>query len=297
MGSLLRPEYLKQAREAHAAGRLAPAEFKRIEDRAVDEAIALQEGAGLDVITDGEMRRGHFTGSLSEAITGLGEVPAETIRWRGATPGDALEFQHGTAVTDRLRRYRSLAQEELVYLRAKASRPVKATLPSPLMMQTFWSATHSRAAYDGPFEMFADAAEILRREIRELVELGCEYVQVDAPELATLVDESVREGFRARGIDPERILDEGIEIIDSVADAPGPHYALHLCRGNREGHWMAEGGYEAISRQVFRRATRFHTRAGARGRAPGADRPRRAPLPSRPALDLAAVRVRLDARR
>jgi 5-methyltetrahydropteroyltriglutamate--homocysteine methyltransferase len=127
------------------------------------------------------------------------------------------------------------------------------------MMQTFWSETHSRAAYDDPFEMFADAAEILRREVRELVELGCEYVQVDAPELATLVDESVREGFRARGIDPERMLDEGIEIIDSVADAPGPHYALHLCRGNREGHWMAEGGYEAISRQVFRRATRFHT--------------------------------------
>jgi 5-methyltetrahydropteroyltriglutamate--homocysteine methyltransferase len=226
VGSLLRPEYLKQARDAHAAGRLPPVDFKRIEDRAVDEAIALQESAGLDVITDGEMRRGHFTGSLSEAIKGLGEVPAETIRWRGATPEDELEFQHRTAVT----------QEELVYLRAKASRPVKATLPSPLMMQTFWSATHSMAAYDDPFEMFADAAEILRREVRELVALGCEYVQLDAPELATLVDESVRDGFRAREIDPNRMLHEGIEIIDSVAETPGPHYALHLCRGNREGH-------------------------------------------------------------
>jgi 5-methyltetrahydropteroyltriglutamate--homocysteine methyltransferase len=259
VGSLLRPEYLKQARDAHAAGRLPPVDFKRIEDRAVDEAIALQESAGLDVITDGEMRRGRFTGSLSEAITGLGEVPAETIRWRGATPEDELEFQHRTAVTDKLGRHRSLAQEELVYLRAKASRPVKATLPSPLMMQTFWSPEHSTAAYADPFEMFADAATVVREEIADLAALGCEYVQIDAPELATLVDPAVRETFAARGIDPERMLGEGLEILDGVAETPGVHHALHLCRGNRDGHWMASGGYEAISKAVFTRATRFQT--------------------------------------
>jgi 5-methyltetrahydropteroyltriglutamate--homocysteine methyltransferase len=259
VGSLLRPDYLRQAREAHAAGELPAAPFKRIEDRAVDEAIALQEAAGLEVVTDGEMRRGHFTGSLSEAITGLGEVPAETIQWHAGTPEDEMEFRHRTAVTGKLERYRSLAQEEFVYLRARASRPVKVTLPSPLMMQTFWSTTHSTDAYADPFEMFADGAEILRREVRELVALGCEYIQVDAPELATLVDESVREAFHERGIDPERMLGEGLEILGSVAEEPGPRYALHLCRGNRAGHWMAEGGYEAISREVFRRAPRFGT--------------------------------------
>jgi methionine synthase II (cobalamin-independent) len=256
VGSLLRPEALKRAREEHAAGRLSAAELKRVEDAAVDAAIALQEEAGLDVVTDGEMRRGHFTGTLSEAVNGLGDVPAAPHDWHGA---DELRFTHTRAVTERLTRARSLAQEELVYLRARASRPVKITLPSPLMMQTFWSPEHSTAAYRDPFEMFADAAAILREEIADLVALGCEYVQIDAPELALMVDESVRRSFVARGIDPERILGEGIEIIDGVAATPGPRYAIHLCRGNRDGHWMAAGGYEAISQAVFRRATRFDT--------------------------------------
>jgi 5-methyltetrahydropteroyltriglutamate--homocysteine methyltransferase len=257
VGSLLRPEWLKTARAERAAGRLGPAEFKRIEDRAVDAAIELQEGAGLEVVTDGEMRRAHFTGSLTEAISGLGEAPAEEIAWHGETPEDEMVYRHSVAVTDTLRRERSLAQEEFVYLRARATRPVKMTLPSPLMLQTFWSQSLSTAVYDDPFEMFADAAGLVREEIRELVALGCEYIQIDAPELATLVDESAREGFRSRGIDPDRMLTEGIEILDSVTEEPGPRYALHLCRGNREGHWMASGGYEAISGAVFARAPGF----------------------------------------
>ena len=254
VGSLLRPAELKRAREQRDTGALDPVEFKRIEDAAADEAIALQERAGLDVVTDGEMRRGHFMGTLSEAIDGLGDVKAAAHRWHGA---DEMEFAHVEAVVDKLTRSRSLAQEELVYLRARASKPVKITLPSPLMMQTLWSPEHSTAAYDDPFEMFADAAAILREEVADLVALGCEYVQIDAPELALMVDDSVREQFVERGIDPERMLAEGLEIIDSVAATPGPRYAIHLCRGNRDGHWMASGGYEAISQAVFRRADSF----------------------------------------
>ncbi len=107
----------------------------------------------------------------------------------------------------------------------------------------------------------ADAAAILREEVRDLAALGCTYVQVDAPELALMVDDAVREQFRARGIDPERMLAEGVEIIDSVArDAPpGVRFGLHLCRGNRDGHWMAAGGYERISRAVFQRTRGFDT--------------------------------------
>jgi 5-methyltetrahydropteroyltriglutamate--homocysteine methyltransferase len=256
VGSLLRPQRLRRAREEHAAGRLGPAEFKRVEDAEVDRAIALQEGAGLSVVTDGEMRRAHFTGAVSETVDGLGDVPAAGHDWHG---DDDMEYAHQRAVTGRLRRRRSLAQEEFVYARARASGGVKVTLPSPLMMQTFWSPEHSTAAYDDPFEMFADAAAIVREEIADLAALGCEYVQIDAPELATLVDPAVRESFDARGIDPGRMLGEGIEILNSVAETPGVHHAIHLCRGNRDGHWMAAGGYEAISKEVFTRATRFET--------------------------------------
>jgi len=98
---------------------------------------------------------------------------------------------------------------------------VKQTLPSSLMMQVLWSPEHSTAAYADAFEMFGDAADFLREEIRALVQLGCEYVQIDAPQLAILVDESVRQAFRERGIAPEPVLGDGIEIINSVIDVPG----------------------------------------------------------------------------
>jgi 5-methyltetrahydropteroyltriglutamate--homocysteine methyltransferase len=259
VGSLLRPPALLQARREHEAGRLGAADFKRIEDAAVDRAIAVQQAAGLDVVTDGEQRRAHFTGPLSEAVAGLGEIPADRLEWHGSGPAGEMTYAHRRAVTGRLTRTRSLAQEEFVYLRARATQPVKVTLPSPLMMQTFWSAEHSTAAYADPFAMFADAAELVRAEIAGLAALGCGYVQIDAPELALMVDESVRASFRARGIDPERMLGEGIDILNEVATTPGVRHALHLCRGNRDGHWMAAGGYGAISKQVFQRATRFST--------------------------------------
>jgi 5-methyltetrahydropteroyltriglutamate--homocysteine methyltransferase len=105
--------------------------------------------------------------------------------------------------------------------------------------------------------MFADAAAILREEIEALAALGCEFIQIDAPELALMVDESVREAFRGRGVDPERMLGEGIEIINSVAEVPGPRYGIHLCRGNRDGHWMASGGYGSIAQRLFEGCTRF----------------------------------------
>src|SRR5688572_27672327 len=83
IGSLLRPAELRDARRARHTATLSQAEFKRIEDRAVDEAIELQEAVGLEVVTDGEMRRGSFIGTLIEVIDGLEPVPAPPVRWHG----------------------------------------------------------------------------------------------------------------------------------------------------------------------------------------------------------------------
>ncbi|MCS6927616.1 MAG: cobalamin-independent methionine synthase II family protein, partial [Candidatus Binatia bacterium] len=129
---------------------------------------------------------------------------------------------------------------------------------SPLMLALFWSPEHSTAAYSDPFALFADAVDILRQEIRELAGLGCQYIQIDAPELATLVDESQRRmTYEARGVSPERMLGEGVDMLNALADAPGVTFGLHLCRGNNAGRWMSQGGYEAIAEQVFRRATKY----------------------------------------
>ena len=114
---------------------------------------------------------------------------------------------------------RSLTNEEFAYARGRATKPLKVTLPSPLMMTLRWSPEYSRDAYPDPFALFRDAADIVRDEARELAALGCEYIQIDAPELGMLCDpDRRREDFADRGMDPERLLTEGIDIINSVAD-------------------------------------------------------------------------------
>jgi methionine synthase II (cobalamin-independent) len=262
IGSMLRPEWLKRARTDFAADRISTAQFKRLEDRAVDEAIALQERCGVDIVSDGEMRRSGFVAPLTDYVEGFEAVAFDTRRWHGGGGTSAQTGDTNLAVpltvTGKLRRRRSLAVEEFIYARARAKLPLKATLPSPLMLALRWSPEHSAAAYPEPFALFADAVDILRSEVAELASLGCEYIQIDAPELATLVDPATRERvFEAHGISTARMLGEGVEMLDALAGASGVTFGLHLCRGNNAGHWLSAGGYEAISREVFARATRY----------------------------------------
>ncbi len=262
IGSLLRPDYLKEARKRWEAGTLTTPEFKRLEDRAVDEMIALQERCGVDVVTDGEMRRTHFIAPLTDVISGVQPIPAFTRVWRRphekGQKAEETEIQVQYAVVDRIRRTRSLTNEEFSYARGRARKPLKVTLPSPLMMTLRWSPEYSRDAYPDPFTLFADAAGIVRQEAQELAALGCDYVQIDAPELGMLCDpERRRRDFAERGMDPARLLTEGIDIINSVATVPGMTFALHLCRGNNQGYYVGEGGYESIAQQVFARARNF----------------------------------------
>ena len=257
VGSMLRPAYLKDARAAVEAGGMTTQRFKRIEDRAVDQVIATQEGSGVEVITDGEMRRFLFMGPITETVAGIELVEHGTVMpW--ATPEGETEWTSPAAVTSTLYKMRSMVCEEYSYARARARLPLKVTVPSPLVLYGFWNPRYSTAAYDDAFEMFADAAEVGRSEIQELVALGCEYIQVDAPELATLVDPRVRDWAEAQGMPAERMLTEGIDLINGmVAGITGVRLAIHLCRGNNAGMWMASGGYDYIANALFERATAF----------------------------------------
>jgi 5-methyltetrahydropteroyltriglutamate--homocysteine methyltransferase len=254
IGSMLRPQRLKTARADHAAGQLTTVELKRIEDAAVDDAIALQERAGLDVVTDGEMRRSTFMGPLTDVVAGVQRVAGAVAEWHDET-GAAPRRQ--PAVVERLSPRRSLAIEEFAYARARASTTLKQTLPSPLMLALVWSPEHSTAAYSEPFDCFADAAEIIRSEARALVEIGCEYIQIDAPELATLVDPAQRDYYDRLGISPARLLSEGVDLLNDMVAGLDAWLGLHLCRGNNAGKWLSEGGYDEISKHVFSRATNF----------------------------------------
>ncbi|HEU5015381.1 MAG TPA: cobalamin-independent methionine synthase II family protein [Roseiflexaceae bacterium] len=255
IGSLLRPDYLKKAREHHAAGELSNAAFKKIEDRAVDEAVALQTNAGLDVITDGEMRRYAFYGHFIDAVEGFDKYGGWAIPFRDEQ-GNELVLQRPVVVS-RLKRIRPMCTEEFTYMRARADKPIKVTLINAQQAAAYYDAEKSKGAYPTIEEYLADVVDILRTEVAELIHLGCEYIQIDAPQYAGLLDPQIREGYRKRGTDPEKLLDRCIELDNAViGDHAGVTFGIHLCRGNNQSKFYASGGYDPIA-AVFER-TRFN---------------------------------------
>ncbi|HEY6316131.1 MAG TPA: cobalamin-independent methionine synthase II family protein [Streptosporangiaceae bacterium] len=258
IGSLLRPRYLWEARGALAAGQISNEEFKRIEDRAVDQAIAMQEGVGLDVVNDGELRRFSFLDHLLGDMEGVADMPGAAVHFHAPDPAQDWDWHPPFTVTGRIRpKGPMMSIEEFSYARGRARVPVKITMPSPLVIYSAWSPEHSRPAYSDPFELFVDAAEIIRAEARELARLGCTYIQIDSPDLGTMVDPENRELRESLGMDTERTLTEGVDIINSVADVPGVTFGLHICKGNYQSKWIATGGYEYTADKVFGRADNF----------------------------------------
>jgi 5-methyltetrahydropteroyltriglutamate--homocysteine methyltransferase len=254
IGSLLRPDYLKEARKQRASGELSHADFKKIEDRAVDEAIALQIEAGLDVITDGEMRRYAFFGHLIDATEGYDKFGGWAIPFHD-DEGHELVFKRPVVVS-KLKRIRPLCEEEFAYLRAKTDHPKKITLISAQQAAAYYDAEKSRSAYANIEAYLADVVDILRMEVEELIRLGCTYIQIDSPQYTGLLDPDIREGYRKRGNDPDKLLDRCIELDNAVIGKhPGVTFGLHMCRGNNQSKYYASGGYDPIA-SVFSR-TKF----------------------------------------
>ena len=256
IGSLLRPPYLAAARRQLEAGAMTPAAFKVIEDRAVDEAVKLQESAGLDIVTDGEQRRYAFFGHLVEALEGFDKLGGWAIPFHDES-GETYTQQR-PVVVEKLRWRHQMAVEEFMYLRGRTAKPVKVTLLSAQQAAAYYDPDKSKGAYPTRDAYLADLVDFTRREIQELRRLGCEYVQIDAPQYAALLDESIREGYRKRGSDPDRLIDACIELDNAIIDGhQGITFGVHICRGNNRSMFYASGGYDRIAEHVFRRA-RFH---------------------------------------
>jgi 5-methyltetrahydropteroyltriglutamate--homocysteine methyltransferase len=247
VGSLLRPDELKAARAQFERGALSPAEFKALEDRAVDEAVRRQEAAGLDVVTDGELRRYAFFGHLIEALAGFEKEGGWAIPFRDEQ-GEELIFKR-PVVVEKLRWRRSMCAEEFTYLRARATKPTKVTLISTQQAAAYYDPKRSSGAYPTRDAYLADVVDVTRQEVDELIRLGCTYVQIDAPQYAALLDPALREGYRQRGSDPDRLIDACIEMDNAVIGRrPGVTFALHICRGNNQSKFYASGGYAPIAR-------------------------------------------------
>jgi 5-methyltetrahydropteroyltriglutamate--homocysteine methyltransferase len=258
VGSMLRPPELLKAREQLAAGTLSQADFKKVEDRAVDMAVALQEDAGIDLVTDGEMRRLSFQSALTDAVDGFSEVTLDAFlwgEWHSETFGDkAIARPSELAVVSKLKRRRFLAAEDFTYLRARANKIPKVTLTSPSLYASIWASERSKQVYPTLDDFLADVVAIYRDEVAELIRLGCTYIQLDAPHYPLLIEPRWRAFYEGQGWTLDRWLAHGIELDNAVIDGhPGITFSMHLCRGNQMSRWLVEGSYEPIARQVFQR--------------------------------------------
>ena len=254
IGSLLRPSYLLDARKQFESGQLSAADFKVIEDRAVNEAIALQEEVGIDVITDGELRRYAFYGHLVDALDGFDKYGGWAIPFRDET-GEQLVLKR-PVVVERLRWRRSMCSEEWVYLRSRKAHVGKVTMISAQQAAAYYDPEKSRSAYASRDAYLADIVDFSRREVEELVRLGCTYIQIDAPQYAALLDPEMREGYRQRGSDPDKLIDVCIEMDNAIISGhPGVTFGMHICRGNNQSKFYARGDYGPIAR-IFSQ-TRF----------------------------------------
>jgi 5-methyltetrahydropteroyltriglutamate--homocysteine methyltransferase len=271
VGSLLRPEYLREIRDAARTGTVDPEELRAAEDRAVREAIALQEGAGIDAITDGEYRRNGWIALIPifddpifrPPVSGFEFLDAES-GWRDLWKTGAGEKADTSGlppqepfVTRRLEVDRDIVTDEYAFLKANARARTKYTIPAPSWHRIYWHPEYSADAYPTSDDFIRDVARILRAHVIDrLVELGCDYIQIDAPNYAQWhIDPGNRAAFEEHGHDMAHELVADAEFDSMVFEGlSGVTRAMHMCRGNAPGGmWAATGGYEAISREVFPR--------------------------------------------
>ncbi|HLK23718.1 MAG TPA: 5-methyltetrahydropteroyltriglutamate--homocysteine S-methyltransferase [Caulobacteraceae bacterium] len=254
VGSLLRPPLLLAARERAARGEIARAELREVEDAAIREAVAMQEGLGLRSVTDGEFRRTYFHIDFLERFDGIEASESGIAAHFHREDGDLDFAPPRLNVTGKLGRPRSIFGDDFSFLAGATRRTPKMTIPSPSM-------AHFRGgrgavdsdAYPEMDAFFADLARVYREEISDLAARGCRYLQLDDTNLAYLCDPKLREGARAIGEDPTRLPHTYARLINAaLAGRPADMVtAVHLCRGNFRSAWVAEGGYDPVAEALF----------------------------------------------
>ena len=266
VGSLLRPDILKEARIAFDDGKITAEALRAIEDESVRQAVRLQEDAGLDVVTDGEMRRLNFQDSFGASVEGY-DANRSTLkvyeqRVEGSAPGqrwDIAQMHHaGTAVSHRrpaktrLTLAHNIPLEEYSFVSKVAKRPAKVSLIGPDRIAQRFEYESSTAVYRDMDAFLADVLAIERRIVKSLVDAGCRYVHIDAPGFTAYVDEPTMAQMRARGEDPMQNFARSLKAEAAVVSGfPGIAFGIHLCRGNQRSMWHREGTYDAIAERLF----------------------------------------------
>jgi 5-methyltetrahydropteroyltriglutamate--homocysteine methyltransferase len=251
VGSLLRPQELKNAFRDAAQKKISDSELSEIKDQSIREAIRMQEECGLKSITDGEFRRGSWFFGFVQAVDGL--TTKESIFDFRDDHGGHATFQTAY-VAAKLKRNWGITTDEFAFVKANTKGSPKVTMPTPSLVHFFrLDQATDKSAYPRMEEFWADLIAVYRAELAALEKLGCSFVQLDEVPIAMLCDPSIREKVKNAGADSDKLLATYIDAINQIGATKPASMTLgmHLCKGNYKGHWMAEGGYEAISERLF----------------------------------------------
>lgn len=265
VGSLLRPAAVIEARKKFDAGEIDEAALHWIEDDAVRGAVKLQEGVGLDVISDGEMRRLNFQDSFGAAVDGY-DASQSTLqayarrveggtalrRWEVPVQEKGTAISHRRPVVSRLKLKRNVPLEEYRFVADVAKKPAKVSLIGPDRIGQRFDHQNSKTVYKDMDAFMADVVAIEREMIKSVVDAGCRYVHIDAPGYTAYVDEPSTRQMRERGENPDENFSRSLKAdAAAIEDFPGVTFGIHLCRGNQRSMWHREGTYDAIAERLF----------------------------------------------
>jgi len=255
VGSLLRPPEVLVAREDHAAGKITLEELRLIEDVAILDALEMQAEVGVDVFSDGELRRGGWLTDVAEAVEGF--LPdREPLTWH-REGREEVEESIGQVVGARLRQRHRLTAHEAAFLQQHSPGPFKVTMPTPsVFMHIAYKPGLTDRFYPTREDLLDDLVGIVRGEIDALIDEGVTYVQLDNPQYAPYMDPALREQMLRRGIDPDGAARDAIDADTRALEGlrrDGLTLGLHVCRGNSKSRWLAEGGYDPIAEELFQK--------------------------------------------
>jgi 5-methyltetrahydropteroyltriglutamate--homocysteine methyltransferase len=272
VGGLCAPSELRRVFEACKNGSATVDELEDAQDEAIRHVIARQQAIGYPILTDGELRRRNFQESFGESVSGF-EVAAEDKSMEGvslqplvraeqnfAAPGPAIRTRR--KVVERLKLVRNVPLEEYRFSSAVAARPVKVTVLSPDRISQRFDWQQSTAVYPDMDAFLDDVVTISRQIIRELIEAGCRYIQIDAPGYTAYADKVSLERMRARGEDPDENMERSIGADNAtIAGFKDVTFGIHLCKGNPRTvdpvtgkvmpQWHREGHYDDIAERLF----------------------------------------------
>ena len=256
VGSLLRPDRLLRAREDHAAGRIDDDELRGIEDEEIRDVVRMQEDVGLQSATDGEFRRTSWHMDFIYQLGGVRQVEGESLHVQFRNEEGEYDYAPpAMMVAERVTLPKTIFADAFEFLRDTVTTALpKLTIPSPSMVHyRGGNSSIDQSVYPDIDEFWSDLTSAYAEEARRLHELGCRYLQLDDTSLAYVNDPNQRAHIEEIGGDPDHLHEQYIENMNRVLeDRPEDlRVTTHLCRGNNQSMWAAEGGYDFVAEALF----------------------------------------------